>query len=140
MKSSSFAPVRVSITLSGLMSRWTRPLSFSSQPLAGFGFRQVAFAAFGIQLLEARRIGVEGDERVEQVERDVYRLPVAKASLPVDELVERLAVDELGDEIPVAGVGLAGPEDLHHVGMMDLPQGADLAAHRRVSGRRCRRA
>src|SRR5690242_21276724 len=49
-----------------------------------------------------------------------------------DELIERLTVDELGDEIPVAGAGLACPEDLHHVGMTDLAQGADLAAHRRL--------
>src|ERR1700677_1333173 len=51
-----------------------------------------------------------------------------------DELAEQLPVDKLGDEIPVAGRGLVSPEDFHHVGMMDLPQGADLAAHCLVSG------
>src|SRR5215470_2023803 len=101
------------------------------RPLAELSFGQVAFAAFGLQLLEAHRIRMKGDQRVQQIERDIYRLPVAKAPGSGDELVERLPIDELGDEIPVAGFGPAGPEDLHDVGMMDLAQGADLAADRR---------
>ena len=40
-----------------------QPFAFQFHPLARLGFRQGAFAAFGIQLLEARRIRVEGDER-----------------------------------------------------------------------------
>src|SRR3984893_6014865 len=71
---------------------------------------------------------MKSDERVEQVQGDIYCFPVAKMPVSGDELIERLPVDELGDEIPVAGAGLACPEDLHHVGMTDLPQGADLAA------------
>src|SRR5580704_10912072 len=74
------------------------------------------------------------DERVEQVEGDIGCFPVAEVPVPADELAEWLSVDELGDQIPVAGLGLAGPEDLDHVGMMDLAQGADLAAHRLVPG------
>src|SRR6516165_6627474 len=77
---------------------------------------------------------MKSDERVEQIERDVNCLPVAKVFLSGGEFAERFPVDELSDEIPVAVVGLAGPEDLHDVGMMDLPQGADLAAHRLVPG------
>src|SRR5215469_18706195 len=80
------------------------------------------------------RIGMKGDERVEQIECHVYRLPVAKVPPPGDELFQRLPVNELGDEIPVTRVALAGPEDLYHVGMTDLPQGADLAAHRLIPG------
>ena len=60
-----------------------QPFVLQFQPLAGLGFGQLAFAAFSIQLLEARRIRMESDERVEQVECDIYRLPVAKAPLPV---------------------------------------------------------
>src|SRR3984885_4168332 len=77
---------------------------------------------------------MKGDERLEQVEGDIDGFPVAKVPVSGDELAEWLPVDELGDEIPVARAGLAGPEDLHHVGMMDLAQGADLAAHRFISG------
>ena len=111
-----------------------QPLVLQLHPLARLGFRQVAFAAFRVQLLQAHRVGVESDKRVEQVERDIYGLPVAKAPVPGDELIERLPVDELGDEIPVAGVALTGPVDLDHVGMIDFSQGADLAAHRLVPG------
>src|SRR5215472_1647296 len=77
---------------------------------------------------------MKGDERVEQIERDVHGLSVAKVFLSGGEFAERFPVDELGDEIPVAVVGLAGPEDLYDVGMTDLPQGADLAAHRLIPG------
>jgi hypothetical protein len=77
---------------------------------------------------------VEGGERGEQVQGDVDGLPVAQVPVSADELIQRFPVDELGDEIPVAGAGLAGPEDLHHVGVVDLPQRADLTAHRLVPG------
>ena len=134
LKSSSFAPVRVSTTLSGLMSRWTSPWSCSSASSRASASGQVAVAALSLELLDAGRVRVKGDERVQQVERDVDGLAVAQALLAGGELVERFPVDELGDEVPVAGVGLAGPEDLHHVGVLDLPQGADLAAHGLVPG------
>src|SRR6266566_7940989 len=111
-----------------------QPFVLQLHPLARLGFRQVTFAAFGIQLLEACRIRMKSDERVEQIECDIYCLPVAQAPLSGDKLIERLPVNELGDEIPVAGAGPAGPEDLYHVGMMDLPQGADLPAHRLIPG------
>src|SRR5512146_329410 len=77
---------------------------------------------------------MEGGECLEQVERDVHRLPVAKIPLSSRELLQRLAVNELGDEIPLARARLAGPEDLHHVAVPDLPQRADLAAHRLMPG------
>src|ERR1044072_2308696 len=77
---------------------------------------------------------MESHERVEQIEGEIDRFPVAKVPVSGDKLVERLPVDELGDEIPAAGAGLAGPEDLHHVGVMYLPQGADLTADRLVAG------
>src|SRR5580658_582346 len=111
-----------------------QPFVLQLRPLARFGLRQVAFATLSVQLLEACRIRMKSDERVQHIECDIYRLPVAKAPVSADELLERLPVNELGDEIPVAGIGLARPEDLHHVGMMDLPQGADLAAHRLIPG------
>src|ERR1700730_8505796 len=75
---------------------------------------------------------MKSDERVEQVQGDIYCFPVAKMPVSGDELIERLPVDELGDEIPVAGAGLACPEDLPRVGITDLPLGVDLAAHRLV--------
>jgi hypothetical protein len=40
-----------------------QPFVLQFQPLARFGFRQVAVATFSIQLLEARRIRVKSDER-----------------------------------------------------------------------------
>ena len=57
-------------------------------PLARRGFRQLAVAAFGLQLLEAGRVRVKGDERGEQVETDIYGLPVAQAPLAGDELIQ----------------------------------------------------
>jgi len=57
-------------------------------PLARLGFGQVAFAAFSIELLEARRIRVESDERVEQIERDINCFPIAKVPPSGDELIE----------------------------------------------------
>ena len=77
---------------------------------------------------------MDGDERVEDVERDVDGLAIAQVALAGGVLVERLAVDVLGDEVPVAGVGLAGPEDLDDVGVVDLAKRADLAAHGVVAG------
>src|SRR5215470_3496441 len=77
---------------------------------------------------------MKSDEGVEQIECDIYCLPVAQAPLSGDEFIEWLPVNELGDEIPLADVGLVGPEDPHHVGMMDLAQGADLTAHRLIPG------
>src|SRR5580700_7670185 len=77
---------------------------------------------------------MKSSERVQQIECDIHCLPIAKAPLPPDKLIERLAVNELGDEIPAADRGPAGPVDLHHVGVIDLPQGADLPAHRLIPG------
>src|SRR6516165_5048080 len=65
-----------------------QPFVLQFHPFARFGFRQLATAALSLQLLEPRRIGVKSDQRVEQVERDVYCLPVAKAPLSGDELIE----------------------------------------------------
>ena len=65
-----------------------QPFVFQFRPLAQLGFRQFAFAAFFVQLLEAHRIGVESDERVEQIECDIYCFPVAQAPVPGDELIE----------------------------------------------------
>ena len=53
-----------------------QPFIVQFYPLARLGFRQAVFAAFIIQLPEARRIRMKSDERVEQIERDIYRLPV----------------------------------------------------------------
>ena len=53
---------------------------------------------------------MDGDERVEDVERDVDRFAVAEVPLAGGVLVERLAVDVLRDEVPVAVVGLVGPD------------------------------
>src|SRR3984885_2621477 len=103
-------------------------------PLARLGFGQFAGPAFIVQLLEPRRIRMKGDERTEQIEGDIDGFPVAKVLASGDELTEWLPVNEFGDEIPLACAGLAGPEDLHHVGMMDLAQGADLAAYRFIAG------
>src|SRR5690349_10684873 len=49
-------------------------------------------------------------------------------------LLERLTLDVLGDQVPVTGVGLASPEDLHDVWVMNLSKGADLAPYRLVAG------
>src|SRR5690349_17258241 len=65
-----------------------QPFVLQLCPLAEFGLGQVAFAAFGIQLLEAHRIRMKSDERVQQIEGDIYRLPVAKAPVSGDKLVE----------------------------------------------------
>ena len=65
-----------------------QPLVLQFRPLARLGFRQVAVETQGVELLEARRVGMEGDERVQQVERDVDGFPVAQAFLPGGELVE----------------------------------------------------
>ncbi len=65
-----------------------QPFILQFQPLTRLGFRQAAFAAVSIQLPEARRIGMKSDERVQQIECDIYRLPVAEAPLSGDELIE----------------------------------------------------
>ena len=117
-----------------------QPSVLQFRPFTGLGFRQVAVASLGVQLLEACRIRVKGDERVEQVKRDVDGLPVAQAPVPGDEFVKGFPVEEFGDEIPLADAGLAGPEYFHYVGVLDFP------AWRRSRGapprtrRRCRRA
>src|SRR3979409_2377694 len=74
--------------------------------------RKAAIATSGIQLLETRRIRMKSDESVEQVQGDIYCFPVAKMPVSGDELIERLSVDELGDEIPVAGAGFSCTEDV----------------------------
>src|SRR5579864_1564506 len=109
--------------------------SFARQlgPLASFGICQLAFAARRVQLVEAVRVRMESDKRIQQVECDIDRLTVAENPLGADKLTERLALDEFSDEVPVAVAGLARPVDLHHVGVMDLPQSADLTAHRHVT-------
>ena len=50
--------------------------------------RQFPGAAFSFQLFEARRIRVKGDERVQQVEGNVYCLPVAEAPGSGDKLIQ----------------------------------------------------
>ena len=65
-----------------------QPLVLQFQPLTRLGLRQVTFAPFRFQLPEARRIGMKGDQRVQQVECDVYRFPVPKAPFAGDELIE----------------------------------------------------
>src|ERR1700733_8571290 len=77
---------------------------------------------------------MESEECVQQIECDIHRFPVAKAPRSGHELIEWLSFDELGDQIPVAEAGPVSPEALHHVAMMDLSQGADLAAHRLIAG------
>jgi hypothetical protein len=77
---------------------------------------------------------VDGYQRVEDVKRHVARLPVRQVMLPGHVLVERPAVDVLGDEIPVTVGGLRGPVNLHHVRVLDLAQRADLAAYGLVAG------
>jgi len=42
---------------------------------------------------------------------------------------ERLALDVLRDEIPIARIRLAGPVDLHDIGMVHSSKRGDLAAH-----------
>src|SRR5262249_3709974 len=75
------------------------------------------------------------DESLQQVECYIHRLPVAKALGLADELVQPLAVDELSDQVPLAGAGLAGPEDLHHMRMTNLSQRPELTADRVIAGR-----
>ena len=104
-------------------------------PLGELRLGQLAVAAYRVQLAEALRIWMKSDQRVEQVESDIDRLPVAEDPAAADELTQWLTLDELGDEVPVAGAGPARPVDLHHVRMTDLAQSADLAAHRRIAGR-----
>ena len=65
-----------------------QPFVLQFHPFTQLGFRQVAFAAFSVQLLEAHRVGVEGNERVEQIECDVYRFAVAKSPGSGDKLIE----------------------------------------------------
>src|ERR1700728_5287777 len=77
---------------------------------------------------------MKSSERVQQIECDIHCLPIAEAPLPPDKLIERLPVNELSDEIPASDRRPACPVDLHHVGVIDLPQGADLPAHRLIPG------
>ena len=65
-----------------------QPPARQFRQLARLGFRQVALATFSIKLPEARRIRMKSDERAQQVECDVYCLPVAKVSLSGDELLQ----------------------------------------------------
>ena len=43
---------------------------------------------------------MEGDERVQQIERDIRCFPVAQELLARGVVVQRLTSDELGNEIP----------------------------------------
>ena len=58
------------------------------RPLAGLGFGQVTVAALVIELLEARRVGMKSDERVEQVQGNIDCLPVAEVLVPGGEVME----------------------------------------------------
>src|SRR6266496_3309488 len=77
---------------------------------------------------------MNSDQRVQQVERDIHRLPVAKAPGFGSELIEPLPVNELGDQVPLPGAGLASPEHLDHVRVADLPQSAEFAADCIITG------
>ena len=88
LKSSSFAPVLSEHHVERLDVAVDQPDLLQFRPFARLGSGQVAVPALGIQLLEARRVRVKSDERVEQVECDIYRFPVAKAPVPGDELIE----------------------------------------------------
>src|SRR5580692_4643782 len=70
---------------------------------------------------------MKGDERVQHIKHNIHRLPVAKAFLSGNERAERFPLNELSDQIPVTHVGLASPEDLDHVRVVDLAKGTDLA-------------
>src|ERR1700677_2843087 len=77
---------------------------------------------------------MKSDQRVQQVERDINRLPIAKAPGFASELVEPLPVNELGDQVPLPRGGLVSPEHLDHVRVTDLPQGTEFAADRVIAG------
>src|SRR5205085_1845495 len=95
---------------------------------------QLTFVLLAVEFLDARSVRMDRDEGVKDVDGDVDGFTVAQLALAGGVLVERLTVDVLGDEVPIAGVGLAGPEDLHHVGVMDLAKRADFPADRLVAG------
>src|SRR5215472_5222151 len=65
-----------------------QPFVLQFHPLVRLAFRQVALAAFGVQLPEARRIRMKSDKRVQQIECNIDCLPVAKAPGSSDKLVE----------------------------------------------------
>ena len=77
---------------------------------------------------------MDRDQSVEDVESDVDGFAVAEVLLAGCVVTQGLAVDVLGDEIPVAGAGLAGPEDLDDVRVVDLAERADLATDSFVAG------
>src|SRR3984957_1189627 len=65
-----------------------QPAARQFRPLVQLGFRPAPGRTLSVKLLEARRVRVESDERVQQVEGNVYRLPVAQVPLSGDELLE----------------------------------------------------
>ena len=77
---------------------------------------------------------MKSDERLQQVECDIHRLPVGKEPGLADELIEPFTVNELGNEVPFSSTGFAGPEDLHHMRMTDLSQRPELAADCVIAG------
>jgi hypothetical protein len=65
-----------------------QPAVLQVRQLARLGFGQLAGLALIIELLDAGRVGMKGDERVQQVERHVDGLPVAQVPPSGGELVE----------------------------------------------------
>src|SRR5215467_13873381 len=65
-----------------------QPFVHQFYPLVRLAFWQVAVATFSIELLEARRIRMKSNKRVQQIECDIDCLPVAKAPGSSDKLIE----------------------------------------------------
>jgi hypothetical protein len=64
LKSSSLAPPAGEDHVEWFDIAVDQPLVLQLHPIAKLGFRQVAFATFSIQLIEACRIRMKSDERV----------------------------------------------------------------------------
>ena len=88
MKSSSFAPRASENNVARFDVAVDQPSAGQFRPLVRLGFRPVPVGTFGIKLPEAGCVRVKSYECVEQVEGNVYRLPVAKVPLSGDELFQ----------------------------------------------------
>ena len=65
------------------MSRWTSALVLQLHPLVVLGFRQLAIPLLAVELLEPRGVGMDRDQRVEDVEGDIDRFAIAQVPLAV---------------------------------------------------------
>ncbi len=102
--------------------------------LVVFVGRQFAISLPSVELVQSLAVGMNGRQGAEHVERDIDRFTVAEMLLAVRVVGEKFAFDVLHDEVPLAALGAVGPDNLHHVRVVDFPQRADLASDGVVAG------